>query len=82
MIDKEKVINGLKECDLNGGLIGNCPYKDEILSLLKELELVVHCGDCENFCFDRFSSNAGTCILTGMIHSKNWFCARGKREEL
>ena len=38
MIDKKKVINGLKECDLNGGFIGNCPYKDEILSLLKEQE--------------------------------------------
>lgn len=34
-MDREKVIEGIKECDLNGGLIGNCPYKD-ILALLKE----------------------------------------------
>ena len=39
MIDKEKVIKGIQECDLNGGLIGNCPYKG-ILSLLKEQEAV------------------------------------------
>ena len=35
MIDKEKVIKGIQECDLNGGLIGDCPYKG-ILSLLRE----------------------------------------------
>ena len=35
MPDMEKAIKGIQECDLNGGLIGNCPYKD-ILFLLKE----------------------------------------------
>lgn len=35
MPDREKVIKGIQECDLNGGLIGNCPYK-EIIELLKE----------------------------------------------
>ena len=35
MPDREKVIKGIQECDLNGGLIGNCPYK-EIVLLLKE----------------------------------------------
>ena len=81
MIDKETVINGLQECDLNGGLIGNCPYKDAVFSLLKDREMVVHCGDCENFCFCSISPNAGRCMLTNMMHSKNWFCANGKREE-
>ena len=37
MIDRENVIKGIQECDLNGGLIGNCPYKG-ILTLLKEQE--------------------------------------------
>jgi len=37
MSDREKVIKGIQECDLNGGLIGNCPYK-AILLLLKEQE--------------------------------------------
>ena len=37
MSDREKVIKGIQECDLNGGLIGNCPYKG-ILALLKEQE--------------------------------------------
>jgi predicted nucleic acid-binding Zn-ribbon protein len=37
MVDIEKVIKGIQECDLNGGLIGNCPYKG-ILFLLKEQE--------------------------------------------
>jgi len=36
-MDRERVINGIQECDLNGGLIGNCPYKG-ILALLKEQE--------------------------------------------
>ena len=39
MIDKEKVIKGIQECDLNGGLIGDCPYKG-ILALLREQEAV------------------------------------------
>ena len=39
MLDREIVIKGIQECDLNGGLIGNCPYKD-ILALLKEQEAV------------------------------------------
>lgn len=39
MIDREKVIKGIQECDLNGGLIGNCPYKG-ILAMLKEQEAV------------------------------------------
>ena len=36
-MDRDKVIKGIQECDLNGGLIGNCPYKG-ILALLKEQE--------------------------------------------
>lgn len=36
-IEREKIIKGIQECDLNGGLIGNCPYKG-ILQLLKEQE--------------------------------------------
>ena len=39
MPDREKVIKGIQECNLNGGLIGNCPYKG-ILALLKEQEAV------------------------------------------
>lgn len=39
MLDREKVIKGIQECDLNGGLIGNCPYKG-ILTLLKDQEPV------------------------------------------
>lgn len=39
MADREKFIKGIQECDLNGGLIGNCPYKG-ILLLLKEREAV------------------------------------------
>ena len=38
MPDREKVIKGLQECDLNGGMVGNCPYKDAIFALLKEQE--------------------------------------------
>lgn len=37
MIDRDAVIKGIQECNLNGGLIGNCPYKG-ILALLKEKE--------------------------------------------
>lgn len=34
-MDMEQAIKGIQECDLNGGLYGNCPYKG-ILALLKE----------------------------------------------
>lgn len=37
MFDKDRLIKGIEECDLNGGLLGNCPYKD-ILILLKHRE--------------------------------------------
>ena len=56
-------------------------FAHDALVLLKEQEAVVHCGDCENFCFDNVSPNAGRCMLTNMTHSKTWFCAHGKREE-
>ena len=54
MLDREKIIKGIEECNLNGGLIGNCPYKG-ILTLLKEQEAVEPyqrdavwlCGNCE-----------------------------------
>lgn len=52
-MDREAIVKGIQECDLNGGLIGNCPYKG-ILTLLKEQEAVVptwsrgkpFCGAC------------------------------------
>ena len=37
MPDLKELVQGIQECDLNGGRIGNCPYK-EILLLLKEQE--------------------------------------------
>ena len=95
MIDREKVIEGIQECDLNGGLIGNCPYKD-ILSMLKEQDdcencaiaiedrqPVVRCKDC------KYSGNRGRgiycqfieCENTGTFHKDDWFCADGKRKE-
>lgn len=39
MPDREKIIQGIQECNLNGGRIGNCPYKG-IIDLLKEQEAV------------------------------------------
>lgn len=93
MIDRQKVIKGLHCCSHTDGVnCIYCPYDIsdtdctalmamDVLALLKEQEAVVHCGDCENFCFDVISQNAGHCVLTNEIHSKNWFCAHGKREE-
>ena len=57
-MDRETIVKGIQECDLKGGLIGNCPYKG-ILTLLKEQEakLVridedsVHCPSCGNELF-------------------------------
>ena len=40
MINRVEIIKGIQECDLNGGLIGNCPYK-EILTLLIEQEKII-----------------------------------------
>lgn len=37
LMDKEKFVKGIQECDLNGGKIGNCPYKG-IIDLLKDRE--------------------------------------------
>jgi len=37
MIHSEELVKGIQDCDLNGGKIGNCPYK-EIIELLKAQE--------------------------------------------
>lgn len=57
-------------------------YIEMAIDALKKQRAVVHCGDCENFCFDNISPNAGRCMLTNKSHSKTWFCAHGKREEV
>ena len=88
-MDREKVIKELHDArryleDKEWSDRGASPHIDAIndaLALLKEQETVVHCGDCENFCFDNISPNAGRCMLTNTSHSKTWFCAHGKREE-
>lgn len=86
-MDREKVISTLEEIrtqtaeiGLDSAVIAH-KFIDKIIALLKEQEAVVHCGDCENFCFDNISPNAGRCMLTNISHSKTWFCAHGKREE-
>lgn len=56
--------------DINGGY-----------PLIESPVELVRCGDCENFCFDNISPNAGRCMLTTKSHSKTWFCAHGKRED-
>ena len=59
MPDMENFIKGIQKCDLNGGLIGNCPYKG-ILAMLKEQEKTGHwiykkyddmfmCSCCEKY---------------------------------
>lgn len=37
VLDMEKLIKGIQECDLNGGRIGNCPYKDIFILMKEEL---------------------------------------------
>ena len=68
--DLEKLIKGIQECDLNGGLIGNCPYK-AILSFLKLQPEIVRCKDCRKNMI---------CELT-IDKPKDWFCADGERKE-
>ena len=36
-MNRDELIKGIQECNLNGGLNGNCPYKG-ILVILKEQE--------------------------------------------
>ena len=79
---KQEILDRFSDIDF----VYNDSSKYETLSrmldeLLKEQEAVVHCGDCENFCFDSISPNAGRCMLTNMCHSKTWFCAHGKKQE-
>lgn len=96
MTDREKVIYDIERCICHvPDACRDCSHYGQgeeaircmenlmadVLSVLKEQETVVRCGDCENFCFDNISPNAGRCMLTNMSHSKTWFCAHGKREE-
>lgn len=73
-MNSEELIKGMQECDLNGGLIGNCPYKG-ILALLKEQSEIVRCKDCKK----RYTA---LCIQeeVGNINNQDdWFCADGER---
>ena len=61
-MDREKVIKGIQECDLNGGRAENCPYKD-ILFLLKEQETEwEHLWDAPDGTFK------GRCKKCGFVH--------------
>ena len=85
-MDREKVIKGIQECDLNGGLIGNCPYKG-ILALLKDQEAVephynartnwYECGACH------YSMTSGMHCRGELIPAyKVGFCAKcGRKQE-
>lgn len=58
--DKEELIKGIQECDLNGGLIGNCPYK-AIIAFLKEQEKAkVVFGRCKDGSFVTECGHCGT----------------------
>ena len=51
-----------------------------------ELVRVVMCKDCKNFVWDSISQNAGSCGIgigtpPNYLHSKNWFCANGEKEQ-
>lgn len=74
MTDREKVIKGIQECDLNGGLIGNCPYKD-ILFLLKEQEAVARCKDCK-----WRNTKACFCKAPNDVQD-DWFCSEGEKRK-
>lgn len=74
MSDMENVIKGIQECDLNGGLIGNCPYKG-ILDLLKEQPQIVRCKDCK-----WYDERISLCDNCGLPREQTFFCADGKRK--
>jgi hypothetical protein len=47
---------------------------------------LIRCKDCENFIWNSASQNAGSCGIgigdgRNNWHSKDWFCANGKRED-
>ena len=87
-MDRERVINGIQECDLNGGLIGNCPYKG-ILALLKEQPQIIRCKDCKYGEPTRnvYGDERISCSNThGYVDSlcftmpPDWFCADAERK--
>ena len=71
-MDRENIIKGIQECDLNGGLIGNCPYKG-ILDILKEQKKVVRCKDCK-----WYDERISLCDNCGLPREQTFFCADGK----
>ena len=77
LMDIEKIIKGIQECDLNGGLIGNCPYKG-ILAMLKEQEAVVRCKDCKNL---DYTNSHWFCKWLNRCVDVDWFCAAGRKGE-
>lgn len=92
MDDREMLIKGIQECDLNGGLIGNCPYKG-ILALLKEQPEIVRCKYCKWFERKSKDSKYGYChackhghysehweIHINRVYHEEFFCANGERK--
>ena len=87
---RDELIKGIEECDLNGGLIGNCPYK-YIITLLKEKEIEIEHlkliikNDTGDY---KYNGNNGELVLCKdcrknmmceltLDKPKDWFCADG-----
>lgn len=94
MVDRAKVIEGLKHC--NFGDCGfcyenDCPYyqshdctdelKNDILSLLKELPEIIRCKYCKysKECIPPCEERY--CVFYDERHDGGWFCADGERAD-
>ena len=95
MIDKEKVLTGIKACaDHTGALCRTCPYDfrkescisdmaEDALELLKEQPEIIHCKDCENWIpgkIDPDNFEAPRCKRNVGIWVGDDFCSRAERK--
>lgn len=92
MVDREKVLAGLKSCaDRTGALCRTCPYDfvhnencmgdmaRDALELLNKQPEIVRCKDCKNGAYVAQVGTLPYVICRGVDHELNWFCADGKR---
>ena len=95
IIDKKKVIKGLKECSIDDVDCKHCPYNGEgnqkygcktvmqreALKLLKEQPEIVRCRECK---YGEKVNSVYLCGKTrgfGLSHAPDWYCADGEKND-
>lgn len=87
MMDREKVIKGIRACIMHTGTCSECPYCHQsgklcgadlyadIMELLKGQKVVVLCKECEHYRWDDY------CEYNCHSTTPDWWCCDGVKRD-